>query len=259
MSEGVLLDIKDRIGFITINRPEKRNALGPDLVISLIDAFKEMNGNEEVKIIVLRANGKAFCAGADLAYLQDLQGFSYEENLEDSLRLMHLFSMIYSLPKVVIAQIQGHAIAGGCGLATVCDFAFSAPEALFGYTEVKIGFLPALVSVFLLEQIGGAKTQELLLSGELISASKAASLGLITEVVEREFVEKTVTDFARKLIHTNSSNSMSETKKLLRELTADEREKNLKKAAELNAKARSHKDCIHGISSFLSKTSPDWN
>lgn len=259
MSEGVLLDIKDRIGFITINRPEKRNALGPVLVKSLIDAFKEMNENEEVKIIVLRANGKAFCAGADLAYLQDLQGFSYEENLEDSLRLMRLFSMIYSLPKVVIAQIQGHAIAGGCGLATVCDFAFSAPEALFGYTEVKIGFLPALVSVFLLEQIGGAKTQELLLSGELISASKAASLGLITEVVEREFVEKTVIDFAQKLIHTNSSNSMSETKKLLRALTADEREKNLKKAAELNAKARSHKDCIHGISSFLSKTSPDWN
>lgn len=259
MSEGVLLDIKDRIGFITINRPEKRNALGPVLVKSLIDAFKEMNENEEVKIIVLRANGKAFCAGADLAYLQDLQGFSYEENLEDSLRLMRLFSMIYSLPKVVIAQIQGHAIAGGCGLATVCDFAFSAPEALFGYTEVKIGFLPALVSVFLLEQIGGAKTQELLLSGELISASKAASLGLITEVVEREFVEKTVIDFAQKLIHTNSSNSMSETKKLLRALTADEREKNLKKAAELNARARSHKDCIHGISSFLSKTSPDWN
>lgn len=259
MSEGVLLDIKDRIGFITINRPEKRNALGPVLVKSLIDAFKEMNENEEVKIIVLRANGKAFCAGADLAYLQDLQGFSYEENLEDSLRLMRLFSMTYSLPKVVIAQIQGHAIAGGCGLATVCDFAFSAPEALFGYTEVKIGFLPALVSVFLLEQIGGAKTQELLLSGELISASKAASLGLITEVVEREFVEKTVIDFAQKLIHTNSSNSMSETKKLLRALTADEREKNLKKAAELNARARSHKDCIHGISSFLSKTSPDWN
>lgn len=259
MSEGVLLDIQDRIGFITINRPEKRNALGPDLVKSLIDAFKEMNENEEVKIIVLRANGKAFCAGADLAYLQDLQGFSYEENLEDSLRLMRLFSMTYSLPKVVIAQIQGHAIAGGCGLATVCDFAFSAPEALFGYTEVKIGFLPALVSVFLLEQIGGAKTQELLLSGEMISASKAASLGLITEVVEREFVEKTVIDFAQKLIHTNSSNSMSETKKLLRALTADEREKNLKKAAELNARARSHKDCIHGISSFLSKTSPDWN
>lgn len=258
MSVSVYTTIENKIGFITLNRPEKRNALGPKLIQGLTEAFQEMNTNEEVKLIVLRANGKAFCAGADLAYLQDLQSFSYEENLEDSLRLMRLFSLIYSLPKVVIAQIQGHAIAGGCGLATVCDFAFSVPEALFGYTEVKIGFLPALVSVFLVEQIGGAKTQELLLSGELISAAKAASLGLITEVVEAEFIESHVLDFTGKLIQSNSAHSMSETKKLLRSFSQEERDKNLRLSAELNAKARSHADCVKGISSFLSKTSPDW-
>jgi methylglutaconyl-CoA hydratase len=255
---AVLTEITDRIGIITLNRPEKRNALSPELIAGLHQAFEEMNANEEVKIIVLRSIGKAFCAGADLAYLQQLQDFSYEENLEDSRKLMSLFNLIYSLPKVVIAEIQGHALAGGCGLATVCDFAFSVPDALFGYTEVRIGFVPALVSVFLQEQIGAAKTQELLLSGEFISSTKAAELGLITGVEPAEFLGKTVQEFASKLITQNSSFSMSKTKTLLRQLNETERNKSLELAAEANAKARAHEDCKKGIAAFLNKTSPDW-
>jgi methylglutaconyl-CoA hydratase len=165
---------------------------------------------------------------------------------------------MFCFPKVVIAEVQGHALAGGCGLVTVCDFAFSAPAALFGYTEVAIGFVPALVSVFLLEQIGGAKTKELLLSGELITSSKAAELGLITEVIESEELKKIVFDFAQKLITKNSSFSMTETKMLLRELTKESRIKALNYAAELNAKARAHPDCKHGIAAFLSKSKPSW-
>jgi len=168
MSKPVLTKVADRIGYITLNRPEKRNALSPDLILGLKDAFVEMGARDDVKVIILRANGKAFCAGADLSYLQSMQAFTFEKNLEDSNRLKDLFSLIFTLPKVVIAQIQGHALAGGSGLVTVCDFGFSVPEALFGYTEVRIGFVPALVSVFLHEQIGGAKTQELLLSGGLL-------------------------------------------------------------------------------------------
>jgi methylglutaconyl-CoA hydratase len=255
---AVLTEITDRIGIITLNRPEKRNALSPELIAGLHQAFEEMNANEEVKIIVLRSIGKAFCAGADLAYLQQLQDFSYEENLEDSRKLMSLFNLIYCLPKVVIAEIQGHALAGGCGLATVCDFAFSVPDALFGYTEVRIGFVPALVSVFLQEQIGAAKTQELLLSGEFISSTKAAELGLITGVEPAEFLGKTVQEFASKLITQNSSFSMSKTKTLLRQLNETERNKSLELAAEANAKARAHEDCKKGIAAFLNKTSPDW-
>ncbi len=255
---AVLTDINDRIGYITLNRPEKRNALSPELIAGLHAAFEGMNEDDRVKVIVLRAKGKAFCAGADLAYLQQLQHFSFEENLADSYKLMDLFNLIYSMPKVVIAEIQGHALAGGCGLATVCDFAFAVPDALFGYTEVRIGFVPALVSVFLQEQIGGAKTQELLLSGEFISASKAAELGLITGVEPEEFLEKYVLEFATKLINQNSGFSMGKTKSLLRELNQENRKVSLKLAAEANARARAHEDCKKGIASFLNKTSPDW-
>lgn len=258
MNEAVLSHVADRIGFITLNRPEKRNALSPELILGLISAFEAMKINDHVKVIILRASGKAFCAGADLAYLQQLQDFTFEENLEDSQRLRGLFELIYNFPKVVIAEIQGHALAGGCGLATVCDFAFAIPDALFGYTEVAIGFVPALVSVFLQEQIGGAKTQELLLSGHMISSSKAAELGLITEVVSSEFLEKSVRDFADKLILKNSTFSMRETKLLLRELNRESRKKSLDYAAELNAKARAHPDCKKGIAAFLQKSKPEW-
>jgi methylglutaconyl-CoA hydratase len=258
MSEVVLSEIKERIGYLTLNNPEKRNALSPNLIADLFTAVSKLNEDAEVKVIVLRANGKAFCAGADLAYLQKLQEFTYEENLEDSRKLMSLFNLIYTLPKVVVAEIQGHALAGGCGLATVCDFAFSVPEALFGYTEVRIGFVPALVSVFLKEQIGGAKTQELLLSGERISASKAAEIGLITTVVSSEFLQKSVNEFAMKLVTQNSEFSMSATKLLLRQLNQKERNEHLEMAAQVNAKARAHEDCKKGIAAFLHKEATTW-
>jgi methylglutaconyl-CoA hydratase len=258
MNSVVLSHVSDRIGYIKLNNPEKRNAMSPALISGLKEAFLSMESNEDVKVVLLSASGKAFCAGADLAYLQQMQGFTYEENLEDSRSLKELFELIYNFPKVVIAAVQGHALAGGCGLVTVCDFAFSAPEALFGYTEVAIGFVPALVSVFLLEQIGGAKTQELLLSGELITSSKAAELGLITEVIPSEELEKTAFNFAQKLIVKNSSSSMTETKMLLRGLTKETRTKALDFAAELNAKVRANPDCKQGISAFLSKSKPVW-
>jgi methylglutaconyl-CoA hydratase len=258
MNSAVLSHVSDRIGYIKLNNPEKRNAMSPALISGLKEAFLSMESNEDVKVVLLSASGKAFCAGADLAYLQEMQEFTYEENLADSRSLKELFELIYNFPKVVIAAVQGHALAGGCGLVTVCDFAFSVPSALFGYTEVAIGFVPALVSVFLLEQIGGAKTQELLLSGELITSSKAAELGLITEVIASEALEKTAVDFAQKLIVKNSSFSMTETKMLLRELTKETRSNALDYAAELNAKARANPDCKKGIAAFLSKSKPVW-
>ncbi len=258
MQKPIQTKIENRIGFITLSRPEKRNAMSPELIEELGNAFTAFEHNPDVKVVVLKAEGKAFCAGADLDYIQQMQHFSYEENLEDSNRLKILFSQIYEFPKVVIAQVQGHALAGGCGLVTVCDFAFAASGALFGYTEVKIGFIPALVSVFLSEQIGQAKTSVLLLSGELISSSKSSELGLITEVVEQEFLEKRTLEFAQKLVSDNSAFSMQETKRLLRSLGKVERHRALDLAAEANAKARGHEDCVKGISSFLEKTKPSW-
>lgn len=258
MNSVVLSHVSDRIGYIKLNNPDKRNAMSPALISGLKEAFLAMQSNEEVKVVLLSASGKAFCAGADLAYLQRMQEFTFEENLADSRSLKELFELIYDFPKVVIAAVQGHALAGGCGLVTVCDFAFSVPSALFGYTEVAIGFVPALVSVFLLEQIGGAKTQELLLSGELITSSKAAELGLITQVIQSEELDKVAYDFAQNLIAKNSGFSMTETKMLLRGLTKETRSKALEFAAKLNAKARAHEDCKKGIAAFLSKSKPVW-
>jgi methylglutaconyl-CoA hydratase len=169
----VLYSVADQTASITLNRPEKRNALSPELVTELKNAFNKAEQDAAVKVVVLKANGESFCAGADLGYLQQLQNFSFEENLADSNHLKEFFLKIYTLNKVVIAQVQGHALAGGCGLAAVCDFTFAVPEAKFGYTEVRIGFIPALVSVFLIRKLGEQKARHLLLTGEIIKAEAA--------------------------------------------------------------------------------------
>lgn len=258
MEPIVLTHHQNRVGYITLNRPEKRNALSPELISALSEAFAEMEKNPTVKVVLLQAKGRAFCAGADLDYLKKLQDFSIEENQEDSRRLMDLFNQIYEFPKVVIAQVEGHAMAGGCGLVSLCDFAFAVPDALFGYTEVRIGFVPALVSVFLVEQLGQAKATELLLSGELISAKKAAEFELITEVIDEDLIEDWVRKFANRLITENSEFSMRETKRLLRSLGRKNRLSALEAAADANAQARSHQDCVKGLTAFLQKNKPTW-
>ena len=180
----VNVERKDSLGIIILNRPEKRNALNAAFVSELIGVFDELEKDEQVKIIILRANGEVFSAGADLKYLQELQQNTFEENVEDSRLLASLFLKIYQLRKVVIAEVQGHAIAGGCGLISVCDFVFTVDEAKFGYTEVKIGFVPAIVMVFLLRKLGETHVKELLLSGYLITAQKAREFGLINKIID---------------------------------------------------------------------------
>jgi len=254
----IIYSVKDRVGYITLNRPEKRNALSHELVNELTAAMDQAENDTSIKVIVLNANGDAFCAGADLAYLQQLQNFSFDENLEDSRQLKNLFLKIYQLKKVVIAQVQGHALAGGCGLATVCDFTFAVPEAKFGYTEVKIGFIPALVSIFLIRKIGEHKAKQLLLTGEVIKASEALSRGLIHEVVNASELEKTVFEFASDLSRNNSGQSMQLTKQLIAQVQSMSLEEGLEQAASMNAHARATKDCKAGISAFLNKKELKW-
>lgn len=256
--EFVQYEVADRIGYITLNRPDKRNALNYQVVSELKNAFKKASEDDKAKVIVLRANGQAFCAGADLAYLQQLQKNTYEENLEDSSHLKELFYQIYTLNKVVIAQIEGHAIAGGCGLATVCDFSFTVPEAKFGYTEVRIGFIPAIVKVFLLRKIGEMKSKQLLLTGELIDANEATNLGLINEVVDKDQIVARVNEFAGMLIEKNSGQSLAYTKQMIAKVPSMTLEDGLHYAAEMNAKARASEDCQKGIASFLNKEPIAW-
>jgi methylglutaconyl-CoA hydratase len=250
--------VKERVGYITLNRPDKRNALSHELVSNLKEAFSRAETDASVKVVVLNANGESFCAGADLAYLQQLQNFSFEENLIDSKHLKELFLQIYALKKVVIAQVQGHALAGGCGLATVCDFTFAVPEAKFGYTEVKIGFIPALVAVFLVRKIGEQKARQLLLTGEIINAPDALSRGLIFKVVEAKDLEASVLDFAQELIRNNSAQSMQLTKQLIADVQSLSLNDALDLASTMNAQARATEDCKKGIASFLNKQELRW-
>jgi len=251
-------EVADRIGTITLNRPDKRNALSGEMVVELKSALERAATDDDVKVVVLAAAGDAFCAGADLAYLQQLQNNTYEENLADSASLMALFKMIYQLEKVVIAKVQGHAIAGGCGLATVCDFSFTVPEAKFGYTEVRIGFIPAIVKVFLLRKLGEGKSKELLLSGDLIDAEKAEAMGLINWVVASEELDEKVGAFAAKLVAKNSGQSMALTKRMIAEVQNLSLDDGLQHAAEQNATARATEDCQKGIAAFLNKEKISW-
>ena len=252
------LQISNRIATITLNRPEKRNALNTEIVSQLLTAFESIKVNNEAKVVVLRANGEAFCAGADLGYLQQLQNNTYDENLEDSRHLKKLFETIYNFPKVVIAQVEGAALAGGCGLANVCDFCYATPESKFGFTEVKIGFIPAIVSVFLLRKIGEAKAKELLLSGNIISANDAFNYGIINQIVDKEKIEEFVNNKCNQLILQASGQSLTLTKHLISAVQHLSIEDALEYAAKQNATARATEDCKRGIASFLNKEKINW-
>ena len=254
----ITYQIENRIATIVLNRPEKRNALNPQVVSELKSAFESAKNDAKVKMILLKANGEAFCAGADLSYLQQLQNNSFEENLADSNHLKELFESIYTFPKIVIAQIEGAALAGGCGLATVCDFSFATPESKFGFTEVKIGFIPAIVSVFLLRKIGEGKSKQLLLTGDIISAEDALQMGLINFVESKENIQTAVEMFCEKLLLQTSAQSLQLTKMIIAEIQHLNITDALNYAATQNAKARATDDCKKGIASFLNKEKISW-
>lgn len=248
----------DRIAYITLNRPEKRNAFNEELVNELKSAFIKAEQDNQVKVVVLSGNGKAFSAGADLAYLQGLQQNSYDENLADSMNLKELYQLLFNYSKILIAKIKGHAIAGGAGLATVCDFSFIVPKAKIGYTEVKIGFIPAIVMVFLLQKINGNKARELLLTGKLIDAKEAVDIQLISQIVESDKIDEFVDEFANEFCVSVSGQSVANTKEMLRKvphLTFDEA---FNYAAIMNAKGRGNEDCKKGIQNFLDKQKLTW-
>jgi len=249
---------KSSIFFITLDRIEKKNALNDEMVDALKLQFKRAFDDETIKIIVLEANGDVFSAGADLEYLQKLQQNSLAENEADSSSLAELFQMIYEGPKVVIAAVQGHAIAGGCGLATVCDFCFAAEDAKFGYTEVRIGFIPAIVSYYLTRKIGETKSKELLLTGALITAEQAQKIGMINYVVKGNELKMEVETFANQIALNCSAQALDKTKELIRTVQSLDTHTAMEYAAQMNAKARATEDCKKGISAFLNKEKVQW-
>lgn len=258
MNSLIQYQVEQRIAEITLNRPEKRNALNPELVKELTNAFVKAQNDDSVKVIVLKANGDVFSAGADLAYMQQLQNFSYKENIQDSTALKDLFQTIRALPKVVIAQVEGHAIAGGCGLATICDIVFAVPEAKFGYTEVKLGFVPAIVSCYLVQKVGETLAKKLLLSGDLFSSEEALKYNLIAYVTKAEEINQIVREYALNLSNNASGNSLALTKQLINQTTSTWLDNCLEIAIKVNAKTRESDDFRKGIASFLAKEKINW-
>lgn len=250
--------ISNRVGTIVLNRPEKRNAISDEMVGELKSVLEDWKSNPGVKVVIIKAKGKAFCAGADLAYLQKLQNLSFRENLEDSLSLMRLYREIYTYPKIVIAAVQGAAIAGGCGLASVCDLIYASPNAKFGYSEVKIGFIPAIVSWFLLKKLSQSHSRALMLTGKVLGAVEAKSIGMIHEICEEEPVYEFAIKQAEDLVVNTSAKAVEETKKLLNELEDLDMEEALINAATANASMREEKDCKEGIRAFLNKEELKW-
>ena len=257
MADLIQYDIHNRIATVTLNRPEKRNALSAVLVAALREALAEAEA-DDVRAVVLTGAGKVFSAGADLAALEALQTASAMDNLADSEHLAALFEQIYLHPKPIVAKVNGHAIAGGCGLAAVCDIAIAAAGAKLGFTEVRIGFVPAIVTVFVLRKLGEAAARDLLLRGALVSAEEAAAMGLITGAVPPEKLDETVDSLAHELATQTSGSAVALTKKMLAQVPGMGLREALAYATQMNAFARSTPDCQAGIAAFLNKTDPPW-
>jgi len=243
--------LKDSIGILKLNRPEKRNALHPDLVKKMKEKLNEIRDDDNVKVLIITGEGKAFCAGADLEYLNELRNFSSIENERDSEDLAELFLMIYKFPKPTIAAVNGAAIAGGCGLASVCDLIVADQDhSRFGYSEVKIGFLPAIVSIFVIKRIGEGIARQLLLTGEIISGKRAYEIGFAN------YLYNNVLDGAIEVasnIRLNSVFSVKETKSMINSVSGLSVDDAVNYCIRLNAISRSSEDFQKGIESFLKK------
>jgi methylglutaconyl-CoA hydratase len=250
----VLYEVDAGIARITLNRPEKRNALNDELIVALKEALRRADHDENIRAIILTGAGSDFCSGADLSNLQKVSQSSVAENLEDARSLMELFMLIREVGVPVIAAVQGRALAGGCGLALACDMVLAARSARFGFPEVKIGFVPAMVMAILRRNVSEKKAFELIALGSEITAEEAAAFGLVNRVLDDEaFVDEV--DAQVMQIEKVSRSAVSLTKRLLYQIDGMSFTDALESGADINVVARMTEDCRKGIERFLkSKT-----
>jgi len=252
----VLVESANGIKTITMNRPEKRNALCPLLIEELTLAFNEA-ASCSCGVVILTGAGQAFCAGLDMENLETTQARTPEEHRRDSENMAQVLRTLYEFPKPVIAAVNGPAIAGGMGLATLADFTLATPESKFGYNEVRVGFVPAIAASFLLRQVGEKRTRELLLTGRLMMAHEALSFGLVTQIVAAEELQQTAKALAQTLLM-NSPQAMQTVKRLLAEHSRHRLDEELEEAIEVNAQQRSAADFKEGVRAFLQRRRADW-
>jgi methylglutaconyl-CoA hydratase len=251
-SQTVLYKVSDAVAAVTLNRPDKRNALNDEIVTELKAALRRANAEAEVRCIVLSGAGNDFCSGADLSALQKIAQASVAENLDDARSLAELFLLIRELDIPVVAAVRGRALAGGCGLALACDLVLSERDARFGFPEVKIGFVPAMVMALLRRSASEKKAFELITTGVEISADEAWRIGLVNHVLDRDSFDSEVESFARRFARTSRS-ALSLSKKLFYATDAVSFPDALAGGVDVNATARMTKDCRAGVARFLEK------
>jgi methylglutaconyl-CoA hydratase len=255
-SRTIVVEDNGPVRSLTLNRPERRNAMTPEMQLELIAALEDTAGSAS-RVLVLSGAGEAFCSGLDLSVLQGMQSKTAIEHRADAEQIAHLFLALYELPIPTIAAVHGPAIAGGTGLAMICDFTLATPQAKFGFTEVRIGFVPALVSAFLALQVGHKSSMDLLLTGRLFDAEEALHLGLVNEVVEHGELASRVKTLADALI-ANSPRAIVATKRLVTAQNKSWLNAAISDGIEAGTEARMTPDFREGVSAFLEKRKPLW-
>lgn len=252
----ILFEQSRGIATITLNRPEKRNAVSYELMDDLALALQRAAASD-AQVLIITGAGKAFCAGMDLENLKALIGRSAQDSLRDSEAMARLFRSVYDFPRPTIAAVNGAAIAGGTAVATLCDFTLASEESSFGYTEVRIGFVPAIVSTFLIRQIGEKQARDLLLTGRIINPQEALRFGLINEIVPPARLLERARQLATELM-ANSPASLRATKQLLSGYVKDQLDKDVREAISENAGIRQTAEFREGVTAFLEKRRPRW-
>ena len=248
----ILYEVREQVAYATLNRPEKRNALNDGVVGGLKDALRRAGDDPEVKLVVIRGAGRDFCAGADLAQLQKVAGASILDNLEDAAGFAALLQQIRDLKKPVIAAVHGRALAGGAGIATACDLVLAARSASFCYTEVRIGFVPAIVTAVARRNLGEKRAFEILCTAKPLPAEEAERIGLINRVFEDDGFDAAVEAYAREVAALSGS-AIALTKGLLYQMDNLTFEQALRAGVEMNAIARLTPDCQAGVQKFLKR------
>lgn len=259
MDDSVLVERRGAVALLTLNRPERRNALNPELAAALRAAVEAAAADPAVRVLELTGAGAVFCAGADLAHLERLAANSPAGNEADSRALMEMFAAVRFCPKPVVARVNGHAIAGGCGLVLCCDVAVASTEARLGFTEVRIGFVPAIVMRLAVDRAGAGHARELLLRGRLVDAAEALRLGLVHHLAAPDELNALADGIADELATQCSPEALACTKRLLDDTAGLSLREAFERGVTVNATSRATRDFREGVRSFLEKRPPVWD
>jgi methylglutaconyl-CoA hydratase len=255
--ETISYSVEDKTAKILLNRPEVHNAFNDIMIRELLEVFGEISKSEDIRVAVLTGKGESFCAGADLNWMKKMINFTYEQNFEDSLKLADLFYLMYSLPKPIIAAVNGAVIGGGTGLVAVCDMAIAAEGARFSLSEVKLGLVPACISPYVIRKMGEGRCREFFLTGERVTAQRALELGLVNQVVPLTGLDVAVSEKVKQLL-SSGPKAIAMCKELLKNVPGMNFDKAMTYTAEMIASMRIGDEGQEGMNAFLEKRKPEW-